>query len=198
MEREIKKRAQKDAQDILWEDLEDQFENIRKSYRKGVIRLNHITVQKSALYLKIETYKSNVVTHEPKTEQQARVEKRRARKFKPNKVLDVDTVKMETSVDEFLTKTANFNTSSNQISRPSKLFEVQEEIKVMCDDISDSHITDQNMLALELPQSPLFKRTAYKTSQNFNKMTPKSVNLAADANIFGEMKVSDSDPNLHK
>ena len=188
MEREVKQRAQKDSQDILWEDLEDQFENIRKAYRKGIIKLNEITIEKSALYLKIDSYRTNVVTHEPKTEQQARSEKRKTRKYKANKILDVDMIKMESSVDEFMTKTAAFDTTIDKYTMSNRYLGLpEEENKTPTENVSESNMSNQNMISFDYTQSPVFgygsnrrkfrhniDRGGAKTPQSVSKVAPIS------------------------
>lgn len=67
MEREARDRELQDMQDFLWEELEQQFQNIRNAYHSKKLLLNNIVIEKSALYLKVENYIANV-EHKSQTE----------------------------------------------------------------------------------------------------------------------------------
>ena len=60
MAKELRDRELKDDHDVLWEELENQLEQIKNAYRTGRIKLNDVVIRKSALYLSIDRYINEV------------------------------------------------------------------------------------------------------------------------------------------
>ena len=60
MAKELRDRELKDDHDVLWEELENQLEQIKNAYRTGKILLNNVVIEKSALYLNVHKYINEV------------------------------------------------------------------------------------------------------------------------------------------
>ena len=60
MAKELRDRELKDEHDVLWEELENQLEEIKNAYKTGRIKLNSVVIEKSALYLNVNRYINEV------------------------------------------------------------------------------------------------------------------------------------------
>ena len=148
MEHEIADRAKKDEQDILWEELEEQFENIRKAFRKGQINLNQVVIEKSALYLKVDKYIDNVRDRTGVRDREAekKLRQRHMRRYKNNKVADLDTIRLATSVDEFLMNDTAIGNQHMSKKYRSNAIEIDEEIKIPDSDMTENNMSNNFML----------------------------------------------------
>ena len=177
MQREIENRAKKDEQDILWEELEEQFESIRKAYKKGLVNLNQVVIEKSALYLKVENYIDNVKdkTEIKDTEAERKLQNRRMRKYKNNKVADLDAIRLTTSVDEFLMKNTDIENQSARKKHRNIAIEIDEEIK-MPDDLTESNMSNHFMINFEKIDNKPIKTKRTKETEDDEIFSPVKFN----------------------
>ena len=176
MQREIQNRTKKDEQDILWEELEEQFENIRKAYKKGRLNLNQVVIEKSALYLKVENYIDNV---KDKTESKnLEVPKRlinriRTRKYKNNQVADFNEVRLTTSINDDLFNNTDIE---NQILRKkctNGTKENDEEIKVY-HDITENNMSDRSLINFDRSDKKCIEAKKTMNVESVNKYHPNN------------------------
>ena len=180
MQREIENRAKKDEQDILWEELEEQFESIRKAYKKGLVNLNQVVIEKSALYLKVENYIDNVKdkTEIKDTEAERKLKHRILRRYKTNKIADSGAIRLTSGVDEFLMKSTDLEDQSAKKKYRNSAIEVDEEIKIP-DDLTESHMSNNFLINFEkLDNEPIQLKEAEDeeicSPINMNPFKPES------------------------
>ena len=102
MEKQVKQRESKDAQDVLWEELEQQLETIRQAFRTGKLMLNSVVIQKSALYLSIDKYIMNVKDNTTQIDHSIEIGPRH-RKHRTNKIAQLEITANNLDVtDDFL------------------------------------------------------------------------------------------------
>ena len=173
MQREIEIRKKKDEQDILWEELEEQSDNIRKAYKKGMINLNQVVIEKSALYLKVDKYIDNVKdkTEVKEAEFERKIQNRRMRKYKNNQVADLDAIRMTTGVDEFLMKNTDIENQSIGKKHRNSVIEIDEEIKVL-DGLTESNMSNNSLINFEKSDIKYEKTKLTKNTEDDNICLP--------------------------
>ena len=178
MQREVENRSKKDEQDILWEELEEQFESIRKAYRKGRLNLNQVVIEKSALYLKVENYIDNVKdkTEVKNIEAERKLKHRRLRKYKSNKIANLDTVRLTTSVDEFLLKNTDIENQCLSKKYRNSAIEIDEEIKIP-DDLNESNVSNHYMISFEKLDNKSVKASMNKETEDEVTCSPMKFSL---------------------
>ena len=82
MQRELRDRELKDEHDLLWEELDNQLQQIRDAYKSGKLMLNSVVIQKSALYLHLDRYVEAVKDRRNDLDE---IDAKRARRLRPPK-----------------------------------------------------------------------------------------------------------------
>ena len=82
MQKELRNRELKDEHDVLWEELENQLQQIREAYKSGKLMLNSVVVQKSALYLHLDRYVEAVKDRRHDSDE---IDAKRVRRLRPPK-----------------------------------------------------------------------------------------------------------------
>ena len=82
MQRELRNRELKDEHDLLWEELDNQLQQIRDAYKSGKLMLNSVVIQKSALYLHLDRYAEAVKDRRHDSDE---IDAKRGRRLRPPK-----------------------------------------------------------------------------------------------------------------
>ena len=156
MQRELRDRELKDEHDLLWEELDNQLQQIRDAYKSGKLMLNSVVIQKSALYLHLDRYVEAVKDRRNDLDE---IDAKRARRLRPPKSDIKNKLRISANnlqiPDEFL--------FANTRSKPSSITNqnIHEEYKD--DDLDGSEIN----INVDIRKDIMPEESKHKSSYNY-------------------------------